>query len=462
MVITDRRPRRPVGLVPVLKIPERPSRTRTLRVASRMTSELPEAQTEPTEATRRRATWSGLLLEGQQELRETLPLDEEGFLRVAGPSHADRRAFYIYAVLDEVLKASASILRWLDLLKNMEEPEAMVDRFWTESIADEQSLRIRKLVEVLIDLICFQRTNDDPFYRHFLLLIRLVSVRGTQEDLDLFYACPSENVAAQVKDLASQAAELERSGAVDVGAAWYLTGVSTARTAEDLASMWPGSHIASTRARLRAALPHAEPHERLALGVSYDRLFSRVSRDVHFTPGARTSPRDTRAVSDGLDECGLLGLNVLLAAQRVLSGAGGPVCEQVTRILAENDYPGKLAERVTQGTAEVGDFVLACGDLAEVLDVAESTFGYRSYRVLFLDGSPLPDIPEDWVPAESVRVLFSRRALLERVEQLVADGRVPAFLGARLTSDLEADAFRDALGELWNRGLREVVMTGNR
>jgi len=32
----------------------------------------------------------------------------------------------------------------------------------------------------------------------------------------------------------------------------------------------------------------------------------------------------------------------------------------------------------------VGDFVLAYGDLAEVTDIVESKYGYRSYKVLYL------------------------------------------------------------------------------
>ena len=69
--------------------------------------------------------------------------------------------------------------------------------------------------------------------------------------------------------------------------------------------------------------------------------------------------------------------------------------------------------------------MLAYGDWAEVLDTADSEFGYRSYRVLYLDGSPMPDISEDWFPAQNIRVLFSREQLERRAESAAAEGRVP-------------------------------------
>ena len=184
----------------------------------------------------------------------------------------------MYAVLDELLKTSACLLRWLDLLTEMETQEAAPERFWTESIVDEESLRIRKLVEALTDLICFRRTNEDAYYQHFLLLRDLNEARGTQEDLRVFYACPSLNVGARVDRLAGEVAHLESSGSVDLNAAWYLPPVAGPRSPQQLAGIRPGGYLASTRARLRAALPLADAPERLALGVSYDRLLTRVSR----------------------------------------------------------------------------------------------------------------------------------------------------------------------------------------
>jgi hypothetical protein len=51
---------------------------------------------------------------------------------------------------------------------------------------------------------------------------------------------------------------------------------------------------------------------------------------------------------------------------------------------------------------EVADLVLAYGDLAEVLEIRESQFGYTSYKIRYLRKPPLPDLPEDWLPSEDI------------------------------------------------------------
>src|SRR4051812_35923688 len=134
---------------------------------------------QPTDDTAKRATWAGLLLEAGTELQSFLPVDETGYLHVAGIAHADGRAYFSYSVADELLATSVAILRWLQLLIDMEKPGQESARFWTQSILDEQNARVRKLVEVLIDLICFRETNEDPYYRHLMLLHELGEVRGT-------------------------------------------------------------------------------------------------------------------------------------------------------------------------------------------------------------------------------------------------------------------------------------------
>jgi hypothetical protein len=420
-------------------------------------SDQPQAAVAPEvdERAQARAMWSGFLLEAGNELHDWLPVDETGFLRVAGRSHYDARAYYLYSVADELMAAGAAVFRWMELLEKMEEPDAKTDRFWTESIADEQSFRIRKLVEILTDLINFRDTNEQPYYRHMLMLKDLRAARSTQQDLSDFYACPNANIASQVTRLANDTAAVETSGEIDLADCWYLTR-QTPMSAEALARVPPGRVFSSARDRLKTALRRASADEKLALGISYDRLYGTVSGDIHFTPAGKLDV-DVDAVSRGTDQCGILGLHVIVAVERLLGKAPGERSEAVRRLLDENPYPGQLSNAMTQGSAALGDFVLAYGDLAEVLDTADSEFGYRSYKVLYLDGSPRPDIAEDWFPAQNIRVLFSREQLDRRVEAGVEEGCIPPAALDALRSGGGQEAFRKSLVDLWRGGLRDYV-----
>jgi hypothetical protein len=129
----------------------------------------------------KRAWWEFLqdaLVGASDELRSALNVDETGFLRVAGYSHSDARAFFLYGVLDELQKSGIAISHWVELLGPGQDFSALetmdqIERVILTSVLDDQSLRMRKLVETLITLINFERTNEDDYYRHYLLLAEL-------------------------------------------------------------------------------------------------------------------------------------------------------------------------------------------------------------------------------------------------------------------------------------------------
>ena len=55
-----------------------------------------------------------------------------------------------------------------------------------------------------------------------LMLKDLRAARSTQQDLSQFYACPNENIASQVRQLARDTAIVEASGEIELADCWYL------------------------------------------------------------------------------------------------------------------------------------------------------------------------------------------------------------------------------------------------
>jgi hypothetical protein len=399
-----------------------------------------------------------------RDLRPSLKVDETGFLIVAGPSHSHPRDYLIYAVLDEIQKAATAILRWAELFQGSQTKsdtpeEAHVERMVFEAVLNEQSLWTRKLVEALTTLICFQTTNEPAYYRHYLLLSALRERRATADDLAHFYACPNRNIEASVARLAEEAAELEASGALDFQRTWYLARTRPA-LADELKRVHPGRVFSTERRRLTKALSVCSASEKIVLGFSYDRTFGRASREMHFgPPGLR--PRTTaNVVSGALDDVGVLGLNLIRRVQLLMGVVPEGANATVKDLFETNELPAALVERHTRGNAEVGDFVLAYGDPGQVIEVTDSDLGYRSYRVRYVAEQPLPDIDDDWFPAQEVLVLFSHTKLLADLEERVGKDVSPeAVERLRTTFDEAArlDALRDAFVIVWQSGLREWV-----
>ena len=412
----------------------------------------------------RRKLWFGLLNAAVRELRPSLSVDEGGFLLVAGASHSRPRDYLLFAVLDEIQKAATAILRWAELFEGGETrsgtPEdAQVERIVFEAALNEESLWTRKLVEALTTLICFQTTNEAAYYRHYLLLSSLRERRATADDLASFYACPNRNIEASVARLSEELAELEASGELDFEKTWYLAR-SRPATADELKRVSPGRVFSSERQRLTKALSVCTASEKIVLGFSYDRTFGRASREMHFgPPGLR--PRTTaKLVSDALDDVGVLGLNLVRRVQLLTGLVPDEANVTVKDLFETNKLPAALVERHTRGNAEVGDFVLAYGDPGQVIELADSELGYRSYRVRYVAERPLPDIDDDWFPAQEVRPLFSQAKLLADLEEGIAK-ELPREAVERLRTTFDEaarlDALRDAFVVIWEAGLRDWV-----
>src|SRR5690606_19545214 len=133
-------------------------------------------------------------LRAAHSLRTSLKLDELNYKNIIGFGQNDPRAYFIYACLDEITKFSTACIRWNEFLTGDEDildksdPEAtkVIYRATIESVADEQQMWARKLNEMLSQLILFSTTNEQHFYRMYLLGTFLDQYRRLQIDFSEF------------------------------------------------------------------------------------------------------------------------------------------------------------------------------------------------------------------------------------------------------------------------------------
>lgn len=109
------------------------------------------------------------------------------------------------------------------------------------------------------------------------------------------------------------------------------------------------------------------------------------------------------------------------------------------------------------GIAQVGDIVLAYGELAEVLEVRKSNYDYRTYRIKYLAESPKPDIEEDWFPASYIRRIYTKEQLLANLKRLTEEGTLPSDVFERMNNLSEAELqriMRLSIVETWHNDLK--------
>ena len=399
--------------------------------------------------------WSRALIRGCEDLRGVLHVDETNFRFVAGTGHGQTRDYFLYAVIDELEKLGIAIMGWDEIVGTEKiEVDTPTTRVILERSLDEQSFWLRKTLEVLIDLVCFSSTNEDCYYRHLLLLRDLRGHLSVQQDLTDFYGAPSGNVNWSIQRVYEEICELEDSD-IDFSLVWYARQPLAAIPAR------PDGILTSVRSRLRVALPLMAAHEKLSVGLSYARAYGSTSEDIHFRPQATLREISTDAVAAGIDRVAIDGLAAIKRVQELLGQVPTGINEQLRDSFEENDFPATVLSRRTANRADVGDFVLAGGDLAEVIEKHQSPFGYEVYRARYLAERPLPDIDEDWFLAEHIERFYTANTFLQKMREAVDQGTAPPDAVERIDRLPPAqrhEVIRESLLFTWEHGgLRDWV-----
>jgi hypothetical protein len=395
-------------------------------------------------------------LQGADELRRVIGLDEESYLRVAGQSHADVRGYILYTAADEVQKTSIYLMRLREYLQGdaVSPLAGQLDRVMITQVLEDSHTRQRRLVELLTTLVLFSTCNEQDYYRHMLLLEELDGLLSANDDRKEFYGVPSKNVEDSIRHqiswINSVAAKLDSSKM------WYVVNGLSLTAPEKL---HPGRVLSSQRQRIRKALPVMTSGERLQLGLSYGAVYGHISEMIHYAPNRSDVFLPTNDETLGGTLLGLLAFSILSRCYELLGRPDLSIAKKISGSLARSDA-SRIVGRAGQRTAEVGDFVLAAGDLAEVLAIKESSYGLVSYRVRYLAERPNPEVLEDWFPTFHVQKLYSKAQYREGLDRLVAQGLLSAADARRLKDAADAEvseALRASMVHTWRLGLRDWV-----
>lgn len=384
--------------------------------------------------------WVRLIIAAVGEMRERLKVSEEYYTSIFPTASPYGRDLYLYGVLDLVERACFSYARIDEsmdhnLLQNpSDEAELRLHRNYHHSLLAEGAVATRKLVEALAELINFSGTNEEPFYRHYLLKKLEDSYRRANNNRERFYSKASLNIERTAKRFTDDAAKLETQ--LDRARCWYLRKTKSGR----------GNSLAPFDEVFDTALRYASPHERLALGLTYDLAYSRPSKSIHWSIGSVEPVINPSYIKVAQGQILVLCSHVLFQCRRIhrWRNRRGAIIE-LMQLFRKEESTIELYRTISKTTLSRGDFVIVQGELAEVLEVARSQFSYRIYRVRFLSKSPFPDVPEDWYTGPEMRIFVRTGEIKERALELVAKTGVERPSQASVSKAMRQSALR-----MWN------------
>lgn len=311
----------------------------------------------------------------------------------------DARKLFLYGVCKEVEKVCVGLTSDKELLQEVpdkKEPGRMT-KVIIGSIADVQTFRVRKMVELLSILILFDRnTKHDEEYRIFLSAENLDLALARQEDFrELYGGRMISNTQHSIDDFAKRIHDdMQRLGASKL---WFLNN-------ERLKRQKP-SVFESKKTLYLSALLVANPDERLALGISYGRGYSRTSQSVHPLLGSHDYGKDENGIENIMTNfyhLSIICMNIMHLAYKI-AGLDDP--EGLAKVMGKNFEKSEAPKAISglKKEFERGDLVLtAWTDLAEIIDELTSKYGYKAYKIKYLSRPPLPEFPEDWLEAQSI------------------------------------------------------------
>jgi hypothetical protein len=383
-------------------------------------------------------------IKGAHQLRNRLKVDEQTYQLVAGFSHHFTRDYYLYGILDEIEKVGIALMRYREFLSDADKAETRdrVTRNVLGSIYDEQELWKRKLNEILAELILFQNTNTLDYYRHYLFIRELTYFKRLSSDFRDFYSCDNKNIKYSINRLRQNIKRIEQK--IEITKCWYLQSIKPNKDRE----------LTSARKLFFKAIEEASPGQKLILGLTYQDAFTGPSMNIHAHIGSmKKGDITTQRIQANIGHLSLLSAHIILLAKKLVKAKFRKgLLSQLNRAFIENKYPQELFKNIVSPKIQKGDFVLAYKDLAEVINVNKSRFGYKSFAVRYLSRPPISEITEESMPARYVKLLFKRRELGREVRSIITDH----VSDAKISSIHIAQSLREQVVELWeNAGLKE-------
>ena len=410
---------------------------------SRDTDKRPEHKRQP--------ALTDLSLRAASELRKRLGIDDDRYHFTYGPNASDPRSYYVYGALNEIEKAGIAMMMQAEYIRESRAQGAPADlkgddlRLADNVIQhdiDESSLWQRKLTEVMVDAIGFRGANLQEYFQHYLVLHELQALRRVQADIKEYYGAHNKNYEFQQRDLEERADQL--AAKFDRDKCWYAK-VEKGKITRKL-----------------------QPFD-----VRFNRVFVRMSkaqkailRTHYVTVGSQSKMLHPQPLSSAernlkLDDLeshlwrvGTLSIYAVVALKdlmRIHNVKG--VLKAAADIVKRNDYPIDLHRKRTSPDIEIGDYVLAGGELCQVTKVIRSKYGYKSFRVKYVDREPLPGIPEDEFIGELVQLYQKRGPLVKQVKSLLQQ-EVP---GIEPSTRAVNRALLVTIKEIWANGGRDYA-----
>lgn len=337
--------------------------------------------------------FTGYTLAAAVELRRTLNLNEESYAKEVGFNQSSPRNYYLYGVLDQVIKTSSAMMRWKEFqsdgdIKN-DKYNFLVNDI-VQSVIDEQNMWRRKIIEILAELILFSDVNDNSYYKHYYLIHAIAEVKRVLSDWTEYYECEFDLYKDELRQLHEKLNNLENTG-LDINKCWYLRSIKGERKVANFFQIY------------NKALMNATVHEKTALELTYQG-YREASQYIHFTSEKPTEEIEMKSIKINF-ACIYAAINFIIFRCQELISVTPMGRNKIMRDYVEKDlFTNEALKPLFAQVFCIGDKVITSyGEFGEIQGIKQSKYGFYSYKVKHNKKLCLPNVYYSWYPGQYLR-----------------------------------------------------------
>jgi len=338
-------------------------------------------------------------------LLKKIHIKEDEYHNMVETCRKNPREYYIYGIIDEIIKAGSSAMRWEEFLKTTDSPDIAMNihegRLVCEAVIDEQNMWMRKLSEILVDEIIFSKCNNEHFYRGYLTAIALDNDLAIQKDINEFYNSKNDSLQQSINK-----------GLKTLSAIEYKTKRKPLPHLASIVSMGsmpsPGKVFLSFRRRLLKAFEIASDNERLALNITYGIGYGRWSRSLHGKVYGPIRTKSVNPIDTLLGHVAIISFNILHRAHELLGLDPSGINKQISDYLRYTSNAPELI-KLHEKDYQIGDLAITNDGLGQILEFTTSKYGYKAYKIEYLSHLDSRKIREDWFPAIDIERIAKRK-----------------------------------------------------
>ena len=330
---------------------------------------------------------------------------DDSFYESATYAHVkpeDAKKIFLYGVCKEVLKTSMELIQIEDFLRgdlSSDHEKIIIDKIIFSSINDNLALKLRKMIELLSLILLFHKNKSkEKEYRIYLNSENLEFFLSQQKDFNDFYS--KEKISNTQFSINMYKKRIDDDlKDLNVSDLWFLKTNNLNKLRYPL--------LKTKKQLFKSALLAASDEEKLALGISYEKSYSSLSRSIHAIINShnyRIEENNYKTVMKHYTHISLASMHIMNFAFKIAGLADPKGIESIMGSNFEKSDASNILDRYRK-QYQVDDIVLTVwSDLVEIVDKSVSEYGYTAYKVKYISKPPLPDFNVDWLESRYVLI----------------------------------------------------------